>query len=259
MRKPRAFIVDDDPQVRTVLARFFSLRGYEALACEGPGSVCPSSGGAKPMCAGGSPCSDLLVTDVDMPEENGLDFIERLATGRCRLDAGNRAVISGALDGDGAQRARRLGCTVFLKPFRLGDLSAWLADCEGRMDLRQPLATRRREPRLAVGRAVSYQLGPGLPLRQGTALNVSASGLCFRGNHPLAAGQTIYIHESHLPSGQESTVQWVNELDGGEFVAAVAAVGRPGSPRAERPDAMDAPQDVLGRQAPAGSARAWCA
>jgi CheY-like chemotaxis protein len=258
MRKPRAFIVDDDPHVRTLLERFFALRGYEALACDGPGAVCPAPGSGAAMCAGGSACSDLLVTDVDMPEENGLDFLQRLDGAGCRLDARNRAVVSGALDGSGMQRARGLGCAVFPKPFRLGDLAHWLADCESRMDLCQPLATRRSEPRLAVGRAISYQTGPGLPLRCAVALNVSASGLCFRGNHRLAAGQTIYMHESHFPSGQESTVQWVRDLGGGEFVAAVAAAGRcPASPPVERPDALGAPRDVLGRQASA--ACAWCA
>jgi putative two-component system response regulator len=67
--KARILVVDDDPQVRTLLVRFLEADGFEAL-------VAADGQQALEMVAHAPP--DLIILDVDMPRMNGLELCRRL-------------------------------------------------------------------------------------------------------------------------------------------------------------------------------------
>jgi DNA-binding response OmpR family regulator len=66
---PRILVVDDDPDVRTLLRRMLSIEGYAvAEAADGP-SALAQVGAFTP---------DLLLLDIMMPGQDGLDVLEEL-------------------------------------------------------------------------------------------------------------------------------------------------------------------------------------
>src|SRR5512135_2300630 len=98
MRKLRAVIVDDEPFVRNMLKDFFLLRGYEVLSYSDATMVCPLYGKDGDVCTYEQPCSDVLITDFNMPGVNGVELLHYQQAKGCRLDMRNKAVISGYID-----------------------------------------------------------------------------------------------------------------------------------------------------------------
>ena len=132
MRKPRALIFDDDVIIRDFLTRLLVKRGYECQSFGDPSLFCGLDGCSGRSCAGGRCCCDILITDIDMPVVNGLDFLELQQRRGCHLDIRNIAVMSGRLLNHNGERLQRLGCSFFMKPFNLTWLVEWLAQCENR-------------------------------------------------------------------------------------------------------------------------------
>lgn len=65
----RILIIDDDSQMRTVLRQMIELAGYEVVeACDGREGL---------RCYHATPV-DLIITDILMPEQEGLETIQAL-------------------------------------------------------------------------------------------------------------------------------------------------------------------------------------
>lgn len=137
-RKLRALLFEDDPVLRDLLTMLLETRGFEVHAYSEP-LHCPAySRGGSCECPEGSACSDLLVTDVEMPRVTGLQMLMEQFGKGCRTDVRNVAVMSGGWTQDRRDVARELGCKTFDKPFDVGDLDRWLGECSdrARVDLR---------------------------------------------------------------------------------------------------------------------------
>ena len=65
----RVLVVDDVPQNRTLLARMLAAEGYVVHAAEN-GEMALRMVEAEPP--------DLIVSDIDMPALNGIDFCRRV-------------------------------------------------------------------------------------------------------------------------------------------------------------------------------------
>jgi DNA-binding response OmpR family regulator len=139
MRKPRAFIYDDDKGILRVLEYFFLLRGYDVCAHERP-VACPIDPGAS-LCLSPHACADVIITDFMMPELNGIDLLTFQSRKGCKIPIRSKALISGFVEERDMNRLRELGCAFFNKPFNLDDLAGWLDEREQEMDLSQPLNT----------------------------------------------------------------------------------------------------------------------
>jgi DNA-binding response OmpR family regulator len=117
-------LIDDDPQVRTVLAKGLEAAGYAVIQAEN------GEEGQLYLDAGGP---DLVVSDILMPVVEGIETILAI---RKRNQAIPIIAISGAGRGDGAnmlEAARKLGATEILeKPFRPSRLVALVGDLLGR-------------------------------------------------------------------------------------------------------------------------------
>ena len=67
----RAFVIDDDAEIRSILASLLEIRGYEVVTF--PSAVvcrrCP--------CLAGQVCADIVISDVSMPRLTGVQFVEQ--------------------------------------------------------------------------------------------------------------------------------------------------------------------------------------
>lgn len=109
--KPRILIVDDESQIRHLLRTCMEQRGYETHeAADGRQAIAKLAADAF----------DLVIADIVMPEQDGLEVIMYL-----RKQQPNVKIIAISAVGNELflQSARGLGASyVFTKPFELADI-----------------------------------------------------------------------------------------------------------------------------------------
>ena len=71
MSSARVLVVDDEPQVLALVAKALARRGYEVQAVRSPLEALDL--------ARATPCFDLVVSDVIMPEMRGPELLKRIA------------------------------------------------------------------------------------------------------------------------------------------------------------------------------------
>ena len=110
----RVLIFEDNNFLRCTLKDFLGDFGYEVFTFEDPV--------ASPLykknycdCRTGKTCADIIISDVNMPCINGLDFIRGQIQKGCKVKS--RALMSGDWTHTNLQIARNLGCRIFTKPF----------------------------------------------------------------------------------------------------------------------------------------------
>jgi len=137
--KLRAFVFEDNDALRDITSFILEGREYEVLSYSEP-LLCPAYLDLECPCPAGSACGDIFITDNVMPNMTGLEFIENQMRHGCKAIAKNKAVISGAWTDAELERAKRLGCKTFEKPFKTSELLSWLDECEKRIDPNRKLS-----------------------------------------------------------------------------------------------------------------------
>lgn len=130
-RKLRAILFDDEQGIRQLLEAVLKRRGYEVFTYRDP-SLCLLQHSHDCQCEETQLCADIVITDIDMPNVSGLDFVAGQVRKGCKIR--NLAIMSGGWSEVTIKRARDLGCAVFEKPVALSALADWLDKCEERMD-----------------------------------------------------------------------------------------------------------------------------
>ena len=130
-RKMRVLLFDDEQLVREGISHMLRHKGYEVFIYQDP-SLCPLQHSHDCQCEENERCADFVITDIDMPNVSGLDFIDGQLRKGCKVQ--NIAIMSGGWSELKIKRAKDLGCAVFEKPLTLSALTEWLAKCEERMD-----------------------------------------------------------------------------------------------------------------------------
>jgi len=123
----RAVIFDDNDLIRFTLWHLFDQRGYEVFTCPEPG-LCPLHVVQECPCPGDSSCADLIISDVNMFGESGIDFIEKLVEKGCKQR--RFALMSGTFSAADLVRGERLGCKLFTKPLKMAEVAAWVEEVE---------------------------------------------------------------------------------------------------------------------------------
>ena len=239
VRKPRAIIIDDEPFIRNMLRDFFLLRGYEVLSYGDAATVCPLRGREDEACPNERPCSDVLLTDFNMPRLSGVELLRRQEAMSCKLDKRNKAIISAYIDDANMQAIEAMGCMFFRKPFTISELTEWLAACEQRIDLTRPLATRRREERYESCRELSVRIVHTDKVLSGIAVNISRSGLCLKVPGRIKHSDIIHLQECTFSACSEASVKWVRPLGGENYLAGVQYLSTDHAPVGRQPSTAD--------------------
>lgn len=216
MRKRRAIIYDNDPDVANILKEHFMLREYEVLTYQRP-VACPAyddSGACKVPYS----CADIILAELNMPQMNGIEMLRLQSRNGCRVPAGSRALMSGDLDDRGWKGIRELGCRYFQKPFSFSEVSKWLDEREQQMDLSRPLGVRRTEKRAGSDEGVMCLVAGNEKLVKGIVLNRSASGLCLKIKCRVREGQTVAVRSGLFPTSRTASAQWVRAAGDGSYV-----------------------------------------
>ena len=135
--KVRAIVLDDDYTLRTVISDLLKDRGYEVFDSSEP-TFCPIYLESKCPCQDGYFCTNIIITDINMPNMSGLEFIEHQKSIGCKIT--NLAVMSGRWTDEALAHANRLGCHTFNKPFKLDEIKKWLDECEKGLDQNNKLS-----------------------------------------------------------------------------------------------------------------------
>ncbi len=123
----RIILLEDNDSVRTVLKMLLTRKGYEVFSFSKP-TVCPLQLQPACRCNHNQACTDVILTDLDMPEMDGLRFIKNMKMKNCKCR--HVAVMSGNLGADDMYQAVRLGCSAFEKPLEKDALFQWLDGIE---------------------------------------------------------------------------------------------------------------------------------
>jgi CheY-like chemotaxis protein len=134
--RTRVFVFEDNETLRSMICTLLESRGYEVRPFSDP-SLCPMYLDRNCPCPHSDACADAIITDVNMPNVTGLELLENLNQNGCKVKC--RAVMSGGWTDKDLDEARRLGCRIFEKPFRLDEILEWLNDCEKAIDSKRKL------------------------------------------------------------------------------------------------------------------------
>jgi len=220
MRKRRALIIDDEISVLKSLAMFFEERGYEVIASSRP-VRCPVYNDCA-WCDTQEPCSDILITDHQMPGMTGVELLRAQSKMGCRLPARNKAIMTGSADESAAEVARELGCLYLRKPFSFDALEPWLRECEALMDLNRHLGLKRREPRNAHRSSLSFRQAAADRVWRATLVNISRSGLCLKACTAPTLHQVLHLIDDLPTASKKFRVQWSKDAGDGEYLVGLS-------------------------------------
>jgi DNA-binding NtrC family response regulator len=122
----RVLIFDDEDSIRNILTTVLKIRGYEIFSYKDP-SECSIYTSEKCDC-GLFQCSDIIITDIQMPITNGIDFINNLSSKKCKVN--NILVISGGLDYYDINGNVEKNIKFLQKPFSIHEISKILEEFE---------------------------------------------------------------------------------------------------------------------------------
>jgi DNA-binding response OmpR family regulator len=123
----RALIFDDEKEIRNILWILFDDRGYQVFTFPHPG-ICPLSEEKICPCSSDEMCSDVILSDLNMPVKKGIDFLEEQIKKGCKCK--HFALMSGDFSDEDVSRAKSLGVHIFKKPFNVEEISNWLDQIE---------------------------------------------------------------------------------------------------------------------------------
>ena len=127
----RVLIFDDSSGIRSLLWIFFDAKGYEVFTFPNPAS-CPISHKKTCPCPLEQSCSDIILSDVNMPIKKGIDFLKEQIQKGCKCK--NMALMSGNFANEDIFRAEAMGLKLFKKPFRIEEIGKWVEERKKTID-----------------------------------------------------------------------------------------------------------------------------
>lgn len=209
METNSSLIVDDEEQMREILSRYLTLKGFRIeTAVNGVDGLNKFTS---------RPC-DLLLTDIQMPLMDGL-----VLSNEIKKIQPETAVIIITGDAHLALQARSISDFVLIKPFGLAELNGKLQSCVRKQA--QPMRSHiefRRSQRIRHISIICLQDGQSYPY-YGLMYNVNQSGLYYQTINETLPGQSLHVQIEDLPPGYDqnsftANVVWYERLsDNSDF------------------------------------------
>jgi hypothetical protein len=131
MRK-RAIIIAGNDVEMNLIDNILKNREYEIVVSPEP-IFCPIYLNSEYPCPVDTFCATIIIADISMPSIfNVLGFIENLKRNGCKVQ--NIATMSGRWTYEKFEHAKRLGCHIFKKSFKIDEIERWLDACEKKLD-----------------------------------------------------------------------------------------------------------------------------
>jgi len=131
MRKVRTILLEDNLISQGILKYLLTARNHEVITYDNP-SICPLQLTPECRCHDNERCTDILISDLNMPIINGLDYIKNQRMKGCKCKS--VALVSSELSEEVRKKAAELSCKVFSKPYDISEIFNWLDDVESNMD-----------------------------------------------------------------------------------------------------------------------------
>ena len=135
--KIRVLIFDDEDMIRALFKIALKDKGYEIFDSATPAS-CPVYQNPECDCPLNEMCADIIISDIRMPEVNGLQFVKEQKKKGCKVT--NIVLISAFVDKAIEKEATDMGCKILRKPFHIDELLAVLEEFEKNIDPNRTLA-----------------------------------------------------------------------------------------------------------------------
>ncbi len=127
----RVLLLEDNVSIIKLLTGLLQDRGYEVLGFSSP-VTCPLQMTPECRCGANQRCTDLIVSDLQMPAMTGLTFIENQRKKNCKCQ--HVALISAHWTDEDLALAHHLKCKTFTKPFFFQELDTWLDEVEATIE-----------------------------------------------------------------------------------------------------------------------------
>ena len=127
MKQKKAVILDDDPVFQLLMKDLVESVGYKVMTFSDP-TVFLRQIQDSCYCKESSSCVDLIVTDNQMPNMTGLEFLKMLKSKGCKLADVKKSIISGTWSKEELSLAEKLKCKVFHKSAPTQELQQWLTN-----------------------------------------------------------------------------------------------------------------------------------
>ena len=131
----KVLVFDTENSLRELLRIFLSHQGHEVQVFRDP-SVCPVYRNLLSehcCCPRETPCADVVMMDIDMPNISAIDFLKLQRKRGCKALDANKAVMSGSQSSVVHRAMTEFGCHHITKPFRLGEIKRWVEECAERL------------------------------------------------------------------------------------------------------------------------------
>ncbi|MEI6516632.1 MAG: response regulator [bacterium] len=117
-------VVDDDPLILLLMQRQLLRKGHTVQAYQNP-IDCPLYWAATSPSKASAIYPDIIITDYDMPEVNGAEFLTQVYAKKHSCT--QFAIITGqGIPETDMIRMARLGTRIFLKPIDFSELFVWM-------------------------------------------------------------------------------------------------------------------------------------
>jgi DNA-binding response OmpR family regulator len=138
--KLRIIVLDMDENIRDLVTMIVQNKGHEVIALPEP-MVCPLYSDLDCCRSQDLACSDIMIISNRMAKMSGLKLIKKQLEGGCKGATQNKLVLSTSIrESREFSYAKELGCKVLMKPFKISEISAWIDECEKRIDPNRKLA-----------------------------------------------------------------------------------------------------------------------
>ena len=141
--RPRVLIFEDNDILRSALEYILDGQGYEVFTFSNP-RLCRIFDSVDHNCPTNHACTDIIISDVNMPSKTGLELIKERRQRGCKVKY--RALMSGDWTDADLEYAHELGCQIFHKPFSIKELLKWLGNCVEKIKFERKLSDLLYQP-----------------------------------------------------------------------------------------------------------------